>query len=632
MALSDSPPMGSIADISARLLLWAQHAEAGMARVEFSSEFSRQQVIACLKTELDHQQIPFAELQLPTYREPMEIVDYILAELDQRSSGVVSIHGFSTAFRIGVPLQDAMLALNFNRERFAERPLRQIWWMTPVFYDAAQFAMPDLMSWFNPRLRLTEAIATEPSVLEMTGETGNIEDARQRAEFLLQRFEQGLTAGAAHEELLKFNLLPALEALAAVNAQKDLHDITSRFEGFLSRIQASDSPELAHSLDRLGRLYQTQGRYAAAEPLLKKALSLRCHRWGQDHLEVAASLNNLALLYQSQGRNSNTEQLYTRALEITEMQLGKSHPNVATCLQNLALLYQSQGRYSEAEALYSRSLKILEKTLGSSHPDVAVFLINFAGLCSQQGRYDEAESLYRQSLSILEQQLGQNHPTVATCLNNLAILCDRKGYHSEAESLYLRSIEIRENALGANHPLVGSSLNSLAELYRRQRKYCQSEPIYLRSLEILEHQLGTDHPIVAKVLNNLAELHQAQERDREAEPLYLRSLEILEKTLGKHHPDVATNLNNLAGLYCKQKQYDKAELLYLRSLSILRQQLGKDHPQTRACEQNFMTFLKKVIDAGQASILSDNPLTQNLLKQILATRSQTLPQVGLWLM
>jgi tetratricopeptide (TPR) repeat protein len=533
---SDLVPMGSIADISARLLLWSERANGGLARVEFSSEFSRQRVVNNLKSELVQRQISFAEIQLPTYREPMEIVDYLLAELAQQTSGVVSIHGFSTAFRVGVPLGDAMYALNFNRERLADWPMRQIWWMTPVFYDAAQFAMPDLMSWFS-RLHLTEAVAANSKEQMMTGGTANIDDTRQRVEYLIQRFEQGKQAGAPAEELLKLYLLPALEALAEVNAQKDLRDLTSRFEGFLSQIRFLDSPDLAKSLDRLGCLYQEQGRYGEAEPLLQKALKLHRRLAGDDHPDVATSLNNLARLYKSQGRYNEAEPLYEQSLEIRKHQLGADHPAVATSLNNLAELYNSQGRYNEAEPLYEQSLEIMERQLGADHPAIAISLNNLAGLYKSQGRY------------------------------------------SEAESLYMRSLGIREQQLGADHPAVAISLNNLAELYRMQGRYSEAEPLYRRSLEIIERQLGADHP------------------------------------------DVAQSLNNLAALYYFQGRYSKVEPLYIRSLFILKQQLGAEHPTTKTIEQNFIVFLSHVIDEGQQSVLSNDPLVQKLIAQIQEERS-----------
>jgi tetratricopeptide (TPR) repeat protein len=512
--------MGSISDISARLLLWAQRSEQGLARVEFSSEFSRQQVVNYLEGELSSQQIPFIEIQLPTYQEPMVIVDYLLAELDKQPAGVVSIHGFSTAFRSGIPLQDAMLALNLNRERFAEHPLRQIWWMTPAFYDAAQFAMPDLMSWFSPRLRLTEAVAVEPQGLTMTESTANIDEAYQRAKYLIQRFEQGQAAGASAEELLKFNLLPALEALVEVNAQKELHDLTSQFEGFLSNLQAPDSPELATSLDRLGRLYQAQGRYGEAEPLLQKALKLRCHLLDKEHSDVAISLNNLARLYESQGRYSEAEPLYLRSFAIHEQQLGGNHPSVATSLNNLASLYEFQGRYAEAESLYLRSLKIREQQLGENHPDVATSLNNLASLYKSQGRYTEAEPLYLRSLSINEQQLGENHPSVATSLNNLASLYESQGCYTEAEPLLVRSLNINKQLLGENHPNVAISLNNLASLYKSQGRYTEAEPLYLKGLMILcqlGQQSGFEHPSFETGLKNfhffVAQMIQAGQQD-----------------------------------------------------------------------------------------------------------------------
>jgi tetratricopeptide (TPR) repeat protein len=576
-------PMGSISDISSRLLLWTQRSAQGLARVEFSSDFSRQRVVNYLKGELAKQQIPLTEIQLPPYREPMEIVDYLLAELDKQPEGVVSIHGFSTAFRSGVPLQDAMLALNFNRERFAEHPRRQIWWMTPAFYDAAQFAMPDLMSWFSPRLRLTEAVAIEPQGLAMKESTANIDDAYQRAKYLIQRFEQGQAAGASAEELLKFNLLPALEALAEVNAQKELRDLTSQFEGFFSNLQTPDCPELATSLDRLGRLYLAQGRYGEAEPLLQKALRLRCRLLDKEHPDVAASLNNLAGLYKSQGRYPEAEPLFQRSLNILEQQLGENHPDVASSLNNLAILYQSQGRYPEAEPLFLQSLSIRKRQLGENHPDVANSLNNLADLYYSQGRYSEAEPLFQRSLTIREQQLGENHPDVAIGLNNLA------------------------------------------GLYYSQGRYPEAEPLFQRSLSIRERQLGENHPDVASSLNNLAILYQSQGRYPEAEPLFQQSLSIRERQLGENHPDVANSLNNLADLYYSQSRYSEAESLYLKGLIILfqfnQQQSGFEHPNFQTVLKNFYDFIKQVIQAGQQTVLSDHPITQNLLSEVQANQS-----------
>ena len=96
------------------------------------------------------------------------------------------------------------------------------------------------------------------------------------------------------------------------------------------------------------------------------------------------------LLYQSQGRYGDAEPLIRRSLAILEKALGPDHPSVATGVNNLALLYRAQGRYAEAEPLYKRSLGIAEKALGPEHPHVAQSLENYAALLRKTGRDAEA--------------------------------------------------------------------------------------------------------------------------------------------------------------------------------------------------------------------------------------------------
>jgi tetratricopeptide (TPR) repeat protein len=499
---SDELQYGSINDITQRLLLWGKRTGMGLLRVEFSSEFARQAVLQRLQSELAQFKVPFKDIVLPTYQQPVVLADTLEQALDQCESGVVSISGFATAFSPNIPLAEAMYSLNIRRERLAQRPLRQIWWMTPVFYQTALHAMPDLMSWFSLRLELTESVKVENLFEASSGPTVNIDDARRRSFHLIQRFEQALQAGGDSEELLRLYLLPALEALAEVDAQKDLQDLTSQFEGYLNRLKAADCPELADSLDRLGLLYYKQGRYLEAEPLLQKALTLKQTLLGSDHLDVANNLNNLANLYVLQGRYSKAEPIYLQSLEIRKSQLGEYHPLIAISLNNLASLYQFQNRYSEAELLYVKLLRIRENQLGENHPDVDS-LSNLAVLYTNQGRFSEAEPLLLRSLEIRKSQLGEDHPVVATSFNNLAALYQFQGRYSEAESLYLQSLKIRESQLGTDHSDVANSLNNLATLYYSQARYAEAETLIARSLTLRRKLLGENHHATVDNLRGL---------------------------------------------------------------------------------------------------------------------------------
>jgi CHAT domain-containing protein len=96
------------------------------------------------------------------------------------------------------------------------------------------------------------------------------------------------------------------------------------------------------------------------------------------------------VLYNSQGKYAEAEPLYKRSIEISEKALGPDHPDVAAALNNLAELYRAQGKYAEAEPLYKRSLAIWEKALGPDHPYVAGTLNNLAVFNAAQGKNQEA--------------------------------------------------------------------------------------------------------------------------------------------------------------------------------------------------------------------------------------------------
>ncbi|MEO0533106.1 MAG: tetratricopeptide repeat protein, partial [Cyanobacteria bacterium P01_A01_bin.123] len=85
--------------------------------------------------------------------------------------------------------------------------------------------------------------------------------------------------------------------------------------------------------------------------------------------DVANSLNNLGGLYFSQGRYSEAEPLYLQSLQLWQKLLGDEHPGVATSLNNLAVLYCHQDRFQEAEPLLMKALEMRDRLLGPQHPD-----------------------------------------------------------------------------------------------------------------------------------------------------------------------------------------------------------------------------------------------------------------------
>ena len=64
---------------------------------------------------------------------------------------------------------------------------------------------------------------------------------------------------------------------------------------------------------------------------------------GPEHLYTAESLYNLARLFASQGRHAEAEPLFRRALTIREEKLGPEHPDTIATREHYADLCQNIG-------------------------------------------------------------------------------------------------------------------------------------------------------------------------------------------------------------------------------------------------------------------------------------------------
>ena len=178
-------------------------------------------------------------------------------------------------------------------------------------------------------------------------------------------------------------------------------------------------------MDGWGRYSLAIGAYAAAGPLLERALAIREKALGPEHPDTAMGLNNFAELLQGQGKLAEARPLYERALAIDEKALGPEHPDTAMGLNNLAAVLQNQGKFPEARPLLERALAIREKALGPEHPDTAQSLNNLAVLRMASGNIIGARLLMQRAIAISAKALGPKHPTTVALRKNLAGMTSR---------------------------------------------------------------------------------------------------------------------------------------------------------------------------------------------------------------
>ena len=98
---------------------------------------------------------------------------------------------------------------------------------------------------------------------------------------------------------------------------------------------ADDEDDLIAAIEKAEKL-EKEARYDAAAVQYEKALKLAPRVFGENHANTTAILNNLAILYQTQGKYAEAEPLYLRSLAIREKVQGQVQPDVAISLNGLA--------------------------------------------------------------------------------------------------------------------------------------------------------------------------------------------------------------------------------------------------------------------------------------------------------
>jgi len=183
-------------------------------------------------------------------------------------------------------------------------------------------------------------------------------------------------------------------------------------------------PVIAKKLSELAELYKDEGKYAEAEPLLKRALKINEKIVGSRHdQEVADTLLSLAVCARMLGRTTEAVKLLRRCIAIDERIYGPEHYNTANPIFQLAICYQQEAKYVEAEQLYKHSLALWEE-YDPNDIIVAKNLKMLADFYISQNLYPKAEPLLKRALAIAEKNKIKG-PELAEYRNALAE-CSKK--------------------------------------------------------------------------------------------------------------------------------------------------------------------------------------------------------------
>lgn len=291
----------------------------------------------------------------------------------------------------------------------------------------------------------------DPKLAQLRIQLGALYFRLHKSSLALEQFNQAEQAFEKAYGQSDGNVADALEFQSLVYRQ--LHEFT-RAERLLDQVIAINEKngaeqKLAASLESLGTVYVSQGKYSEAQAPLQKALALTEKIHGACSKNFAIVLESQALLETSMGNYARAQRHAKEALSIFEEKNGKDSPLLLSSLRILASSYLLEQRDEDAVITLERMLVLQQKTSGLSTPELSFTLNKLAEIEMRRKNFQRAEELYRKSLAKDVKAYGDDSPIVASDQSNLAAALEAQGKNPEATELRASALMIKKNIAGS---------------------------------------------------------------------------------------------------------------------------------------------------------------------------------------
>jgi tetratricopeptide (TPR) repeat protein len=309
------------------------------------------------------------------------------------------------------------------------------------------------------------------------------------------------------------------------------------------------------------------GRFSEAETLSYKAL--RSAEKADDKYAVAAAYSALGDIYHAQLRFAEAERVYQKALTIFGDLPGQSHA-LAIVWRNMAGVLTAQMRFNAAAEALNRASKFLVKGQVKD-PHLHALILNGSGVVQfYQGKTKKAKASF---LRATEFQLRPATPwdlDLGDVLNNLGRVYQTKRQYAKAEEAYLRSLELITQRLGATHPNLATPLDNVGSLYREMGRYKEAEEHLRRSLAIEEEAAKPiDEAAVMHTLHELGKAYIGLNDKVRAEAVLARASEIARKrVLAREMPEASDVLETYSAFLKESSNPADAQRLHREAQRI----------------------------------------------------------------
>lgn len=371
----------------------------------------------------------------------------------------------------------------------------------------------------------------------------------------------GQTYGPNHPATLWTRLLQAGSLSATMQHEESERLFVLTIDQLKRRIGAEAPMVLSATIDRGANLI-TWGRPRDADVLLAPLAPAIEKRFGAESGDNARLLANLAFLRHAQGRFAEAETLARRALSIREAKLKPDDPLLGSTRARIAAALIGQGKYADADALLAAALP------GEAPNNIggARLLEARGDLRSAQGRSVDAEKDLVRAGQLFVEHAGYKSPEaqVASAKARLAAGITRDLPGGTA----LGSANALPELPGVKCSSAPRHLGEWWEM-RVDAAFQFSAPDVIAChravLGFAERNLGPEHPDTAAALFALAAALHKNGQTEEAEPFIRRAVAARLASSGQAHPESARAFAFLGEVLGALGKTEEADALALRA-------------------------------------------------------------------
>lgn len=280
--------------------------------------------------------------------------------------------------------------------------------------------------------------------------------------------------------------------------------------------------QYAESASKLSFALANQGKYEAAEPLVREALRIAKAQVGDDHWLTSRIKIDLAWWLLDLSRNDEAVQLFNEAVETFKKIYGPDHPETAIAMSNLASTYTSLNRHEEAIALHKQAVAIFKKRYGNVHYDVATAMNNYGRSLVLKGDYDAAEKVLWEVVSIYETLYGKDTPRPAAAYTNLGRAALAKKDFRRGEEYLKKAVAMFTERVGDAHPVLSYPLYELAKLKTETGDFTAAEVVFRQVIALREAAFGEANEEVLQAQTAYAALLRQMNRPAAADSIEQR--------------------------------------------------------------------------------------------------------------